>query len=470
MNKIILLCLMLPIIAIGQNRYMVQYDKLNDDLKYFELTYEKGTFTELEIDKPTVAKGDLVKFRCINTNQFVFQMDIPKYNEIEAPNDNAVTKVSNGFSAVFSDLSGTLGQASSQLMDITRYPPEKPSPTSRGTTLSAKEQLRNDQLKELELANSKMEEVLSMIISYADATKLIYREDLSLDEIRSGFNQTVTKFSVDEYEKAAGELEDYKKDLESYEELSYSETNPFYDGFDYIDEVNDENSLANPKNSAQVIQLLEDATFILEDAKLVGVDKYGDFKSIDNDTEFLEFNIVFKSHEQDYDFKDDNIIQSKLIELPMAGGVKMSFSTGLTLISPFKGFTEFSHEKHVDNDSIQFSSALGASFRTTISTNVMMEFPNKCGVTPNVSFGMAMGFFEDDNTTLNFLLGGGFKFDRFPYMSISTGLSFIEISELKPGYTEGTWQYYDGYDSEIKDEFYQKAYVPGYYLGLNFNF
>ncbi|MFN6037684.1 MAG: hypothetical protein ACK452_04395, partial [Bacteroidota bacterium] len=64
--------LILPIITFAQKHYVVEFDRINNTEKYFDLNYDKGNFQEKEIKKPYLKKGDVVKFRVTNYNPFVF--------------------------------------------------------------------------------------------------------------------------------------------------------------------------------------------------------------------------------------------------------------------------------------------------------------------------------------------------------------------------------------------------------------
>ena len=57
-----------------QKKYLIEFDRINNTEKYFELIYEKGKYNEILIKKPSLKKGDMVRFKGVNLNPFVFQM------------------------------------------------------------------------------------------------------------------------------------------------------------------------------------------------------------------------------------------------------------------------------------------------------------------------------------------------------------------------------------------------------------
>ena len=174
----------------------------------------------------------------------------------------------------------------------------------------------------------------------------------------------------------------------------------------------------------------------------------------------------------DYNNPYQNVIQNKLIRLPLAGTSKMSFSSGISIISPFKGYVDYTFNQHVDSpDSLTIVGNSGPAFKANVGTNIMIEFNTKSFITPNLSIGMGFSFLDDDNTSLNYLIGGGLKFKKFPYLSISGGFSFVEINKIKDGYTQNSWHYFDSYsNNSVEETFLEKSYAPGYFLGVNLNF
>ena len=59
-------------------KYIAIFDKLADDFTYKEVKYLRGKETEVEIDKPKIKYGDILIIRAINTNEFVFDMQVEK--------------------------------------------------------------------------------------------------------------------------------------------------------------------------------------------------------------------------------------------------------------------------------------------------------------------------------------------------------------------------------------------------------
>tara|TARA_B100000963_G_scaffold336067_1_gene330781 strand:+ start:264 stop:1670 length:1407 start_codon:yes stop_codon:yes gene_type:complete len=468
MRNIIYTLLFLPFLIKGQDSYMVQYDRISDVVKYYELTYQNGKYKEKEIERPTVSKGDLIKFQCINTNEFIFKINIPQYNQIAQQDESTVSNVTTGFENVLSGNNSALDE----LINLNRWPPEKPANTR--SAMSEQERLRNNELGMLNVATTKLENVLNSIVEYEDLVNIIYSDSLTLDEIRETYNKSLVKFDFDSYNNIKDELEDYKSEIDSFENVSVVESDPFYDGYEYVsEEINYNENMYNPDNRLQMKELLDNATFVLEHTIIVGIKDYM-VEELYQESEFIEFNLSFCDPNISEDFNNpyNNVIQNKLIRLPIAGTSKLSFASGITFVSPFRKFKNYSFVQNVNSfDSLMINENEGPAFRTNIGTNVTIEFNNKSSITPNLSIGMGLSFLEDDKTSINYLLGGGFKFKKFPYLSLTGGVSFIELYEIKDGFSQNNWYYFDSYsDNSVEDEFLEKSYAPGYFFGINLNF
>jgi hypothetical protein len=468
MRNIIYTLLFLPFLIKGQDSYMVQYDRISDVVKYYELTYQNGKYKEKEIERPTVSKGDLIKFQCINTNEFIFKINIPQYNQVAQQDESTVSNVTKGFENVLSENNSALDK----LIYLNRWPPEKP--TNTRSAMSEQEILRNSELEKLNAATSKLENVLNSIVEYEDLVNIIYSDNLTLNEIRETYNKSLVKFDFDSYNHIKDELEDYKNEVDSFDNVSVVDRDPFYDGYEYVNEdINYTEKIYNPDNRSQIKQLLDNATFVLEHTIIVGV-KDDRIEELLQNSEFIEFNLSFCDPNIiiDYDNPYNNVIQNKLIRLPISGTNKLSFASGITLVSPFRKFKNYSFVENINSfDSVMINEDKGPTFRTNIGTNVTIEFNNKSSITPNLSIGMGLSFLDNDKTFINYLLGGGLKFKKFPYLSLTCGVSFIELYTIKDGFRQNNWYYFDyNSNNNFWDKFLEKSYAPGYFFGINLNF
>jgi hypothetical protein len=94
------------------------------------------------------------------------------------------------------------------------------------------------------------------------------------------------------------------------------------------------------------------------------------------------------------------------------------------------------------------------------------DFAGNKLITPTLNLGAAVDFWDDRD--IHFLVGGGLKFKKFPFMSLTAGVAFTQVNVLNKSLQVG--QAYDYSNSSIEPSNIQtKKYVPGYFVGLNIN-
>ena len=57
----------------AQNHYIVQWDRLQNDIIYFKVHYENGKRLENQINKPFLKEGDLLEGKVVNVNEFIYE-------------------------------------------------------------------------------------------------------------------------------------------------------------------------------------------------------------------------------------------------------------------------------------------------------------------------------------------------------------------------------------------------------------
>ena len=156
--------------AFSQKQYLIQYDRINNEEKYFELTYSKGSFTETPIKKPNLKKGDLVKFRAVNINPLVFNLDVkPEKARIE---ENSVgSKVLSGFKDIFGEMDGAFGAVSYGMSNVSSWQAPQ-SPAFRGAT--KKDEARQLSLSALAEFHTSLKKTYGMLAHYNKAIANVY--------------------------------------------------------------------------------------------------------------------------------------------------------------------------------------------------------------------------------------------------------------------------------------------------------
>jgi hypothetical protein len=95
------------------------------------------------------------------------------------------------------------------------------------------------------------------------------------------------------------------------------------------------------------------------------------------------------------------------------------------------------------------------------------DFAGNNVITPTLNLGAAVDFWDDRG--IHFLVGGGLKFKKFSFISLSVGVAFTQLNVLNKSLQVG--QAYDNFNISLEPTNIQtKKYVPGYFVGLNINF
>jgi hypothetical protein len=86
-------------------------------------------------------------------------------------------------------------------------------------------------------------------------------------------------------------------------------------------------------------------------------------------------------------------------------------------------------------------------------------------LTPSINVGAAIDFTQERN--IQFLIGGGLKFKKFPLLGLTGGLAFTPNQVLTDTYKVGVNYDYLTFDSSA---YFKRKYQLGYFIGLNLNF
>ena len=180
------------------------------------------------------------------------------------------------------------------------------------------------------------------------------------------------------------------------------------------------------------------------------------------------FSTTFKndaSNELESSIKSEIPDFIKIIEIPVKGAVRPSWSTGIYLVNSFSQRKTYFYETNILGDSVTIRSKKDNSVPIFIGTQVAFDFVSNRKIIPSALLGVSVAVIGDKN--LNFLVGGGLKFRNFQFISITGGLSFVQTPSLDKNFSENNSYIIDYiYDKDIS----VKKFKLGYYFGINFNF
>lgn len=467
MRKVsLLLWLLVGGAAYGQKQYLVEYDRIKNTEKYYQLVSAKGKSEEVPVDKPNLKKGDMVKFRVVNMNPLVFTFDVK--SEKRDPEENKYSSnVLSGFSEVVSRMGGAIGDVSDNLTSLTVWSAPA-TPSFRGGAKVS--EARKLSLEKLSNFHTDLKKSYTMLAQYQKAIQSVYSTELTKDEILSQLKIASGTFNTSEYNtqlrKLEDQYEDLKKDTIIYENERYEIDSA------YITLIKDiETTWASPNQADELLSIIEGATFTAEKTMVIGYEESwrgGELVDL-GDAGYINYTIDLKNLEkEDRDHENDNLLQNHDIQLSVQSASNFSWATGLIFVSPFKGYNSFAIEK-VGYDSLRVNAGSQVpSMKFSVGTSLLYNFPSKGMILPHALFGVSVGLSSDWSKPINFLLGGGLKIKQFPYLSLSAGVSFCQNTKLKNGFELGKTSLAPFSGNGI-DDVTEKTFSPGYFFGININ-
>jgi hypothetical protein len=474
-NKLLYLVLFHSTLNVsGQNQYLIEYDRINNTEKFFELTYVKGTFTETPIKKPALKKGDMVRFRAVNVNPLVFKVNVakPVKKSVNSPGGRAIVGVSTVLQQF--DYGSAANKIGNQLTSLEYGAPDVPQfNTTRGAALSQRELLRLQSLSKLTAFHASLKTAYTAAKAYEDVADVAYATSLTKEEILGKLKSATTDQNVDAYatelRKLKESYEDIKKDS-LLEESDYVILEDAYE--DLIDEV--DSSLMSPSNEDELISLIETAEFTKEITVVLGynADNWGNQFDLQAESGYVDYTIEFVDVDAELGNDEESaegLLQNHNLHLAMQTPGGFAWATGAIYVSAAGGFSNFALQEFEYGDSLRIqSSANSNAGRMTLGTSLLYNFSTARSIIPHALFGMSIGFGQEDTNPLNFLLGGGVKFRQFPFIGLSAGMSFCENYKLKNGFDLNKSYAVADYSNDAQ-YFIKRVFSPGYFVGININ-
>ena len=156
----------------------------------------------------------------------------------------------------------------------------------------------------------------------------------------------------------------------------------------------------------------------------------------------------------------------KSVEIPVKSGIIMNWSSGLYSIGSFKQRSKYYATVNLSGDTSTVQQTTVSRSKICIGSQMAFDFAGNNIFIPTINLGAAVDFWDERD--IHFLIGGGLKFKKFPFMSITAGVAFTQINVLNKALQVG--QSYEYSNELLEPEILQtKKYVPGYFVGLNIN-
>ena len=475
--------------AHAQKKWVVEYNKLADTFSYYEVLIEKGKETEKPLSKaPAVFNGDVIKFRCINLNDFVFSV---RMDDVEG--DVIGEESSLGLASTLVSMMSPIGFAGNfgKTMDFMDQIPSigVVNLASRGSAEASAIQMNVASVKE------ELSELVEFAAAVEAPTAILYAEDLTLEEIRDRFSQASSLVDRSLFDRRKSDFEEHLNDVIALKDSSNVKEEKLDEAIDELSSTYDKFKDAyitnkySPIDHNRIKKELESRTFSVEKSIVVNNSQLGSGASS------IFWNLEFSAdrrprlptmeNESDlqsagsgvdgyFTRENENTLRSNVIvQLPIRGAVTPKLSSGLLAVLPFSGFSSFSITPIANdfgsNDSIVITESIKKSPEMAIGTMVNFTVSTKGNIIPSFGFGASYSLTKGSENALGLLVGGHLGLKSFPFLHLSYGLNFRQAKVLKAAYNlNEPIAEPVGYGSE--NELFEYVFKPALYLGLSMQF
>jgi hypothetical protein len=461
-----LFILFLGFSVVCQNQYLVEYDRINDTEKYFELKVSKGVYTEIPISKPSLKNGDMIRFRGTNVNPLVFTMKVR--SPLIKDDIGTTADVLSGFSDILGKLNGPMGELADHLSSLSYNIPEIPNFKTRGGSITQLELRQMESMANLVSFHAKLTEAFNMVAKYQSAANAALSISMTKEEILQTLRFSLSDDAEDQYRMLFRTIEmEHDKILKDslLKIADFEEIESAYQGLSKVIS----NSWLDPSKKAEMIAEIESADFTQEKRFVIGYDPGNSGVDLKRESGVLEYTIEFLERDSvsefDYDQNVDHLIQNHNVKLSTRYNGGLSWATGGVFCAPFDGFRTFTVQEMGIDSSVVIQNN-GPSGKLTLGTSLLYSFPISGGVLPHVLFGSSIAFANDGTYPINFLFGGGLRLKQFQFVSFAAGISFCQNRQLQNGIETGRAYSNDEINTS---NLTRKVYSPGYFVAINFN-
>ncbi len=463
----------------AQTNYLIEYDKISDQLTYYQCDWIKGAQKQKKVSSIKINQNDILTFRVVNLNNFVYdvsmlQQDVKKEQK-ESP-----------FKTILSQFAGIGGPAFSLLTRLGSSAPD-PFLGSRGGNKEEEEYK-----KRCTEILTRMDELMTNITkAYSEiekSTEVLYSKEKTKSEILNELKSKQVDNNSSDIEWDYEELILLSSELDEMLEQDVLDfDDPLWDDIDMIDELYNsfaavcltEDQVLKPYDISELISEVENSTFSVEH-KFLGLANSWNGKNTSND-----FLIIFKVKPQSSDLGSEDeavlpIESAKFISLDVKQPTVPYWSLGVDYIAPMGGISEYNVQS-IDGDywldtpdSLLVTAGSKKSIQLALGTKLNFEIPtNNRFVTPSAHFGVAISGLnnnDNDDWKLNFMIGSGITFKKFPFIALNAGVVFNQQKVLRNEYNlNRTFVMPTGYSNYSPDPaiLFKNTFKPGLFFGVN---
>jgi hypothetical protein len=395
---------------------------LADKLYYFKCDWVKGAQKQTKVESIKLSQNDIISFRIINVNNFVFEVEILQ-QEITAE------KKDSPFKTILSAFTGMGGPALNLLTSLGDNSP-KPLTGNRGGNKEIEEYKKQCNETIIE-----MHQVITKIVkSYASIeknTKVLYSKNKTKAEILFELKQNKEKTNADEIETDYDyllELNNRLEELLAQDILEFDD--PFLDEIEKVEKLYSdfentcltEEKQLKPYDISEIISEVEKSSFKVEHRFIA--EEGGGYNGKNTSNDFL---LVFKERLIGEKANDDEIALpidfAKYLSIPVKQPYLPYWSIGVDYVIPIGGFKEYDVQEIEGDtwqgipDSLLITSSNSGLMKLGIGTKLTFDLASKNKfISPNVVIGVAL--FCYNNFLFDTVIFGPLKQDFFSYKVI----------------------------------------------------
>ena len=510
-------CFLLAGISSAQSHYVVQWDRLQNEISYFQINYQYGRKVETQIKKPLLKEGDILEGKIVNVNEFAFQPVVRVNKRIlnENKNGNFIGSALGGLG--LSNIGTGFFGAIAKIIDISQNQDVIAIGTRGGSVSSEqKQKISNWEktiLADIQNIGFEMNSVQKAHSEYSVLNDIIHSEVLNIDIFKQQATGQIEKIKKLDLGSAVEHLTSSTEEIKSIlnvakeegliEEIDENLRNQSIEVLSIYKSLNPEN-IKNLINAYQ-IQLLEkeisNADFSYSDRFLIEAwkgSKFGsELTSVDQTQYDIDFQIFKRASsinnmqteeiESLNESNDPNsytqLVSHKLVNINAESPLRPVWTTGLVYHLPLGTNYAVQSNRNYNRDSVRFSNGKRLTGGIGIATHLMFEMGNFETIIPNLSLGVSYkinefqesnnyGSSESISSNMSVLLGGGLRTRGFKYFSFNAGFSWSQTQALNSDLAKGiSYDVFELEESGIPAENYlESKWIPALFVGFGFHF
>lgn len=451
MRYLFTLILVCTVLSVGaQNHFVVEYDRLNDRVEYFQVFVESGEQTgEIPVKQIAVTEGDILQARMINVNELAFEVDL-QINTISRPKSPGrtiaalITDVAGG-----SGVLGALGaiidvsKVASTYDDLLRGSGDERSEDAKFAGFLAEIQLdllpAEEYFRTLELdlpsavgsVRMTKEEIIQELNKMESSA-----DELDLSEVYENLESEISELEgmVLTSESVRPELMKSAQDLIArWEEIDPASFDPTYLNSAFV----------QAREELELVDFIHTEYYVVE--------------NLDEDKDDVLVDFKFSMSDEDDWFSDAVIYNHKLIRVKRKKSA-VSIVNGLVANFPLSNMTSFDVQRN--GDSVTFVSQ-EAELDFNFTTLVQYEFNASGAIVPSLNVGISLPIKNFTDTDLvkgmRIVTGVGLRFQRFSRLAFTASLAWGQINSLIEGLEyNSTYDVYDLDNQGVYDEYYSE--------------